>query len=192
MLLKRPRSGDHVRDRVFDTPLIIRKAASSGVFRLRARCVAVSIQNEVRAEYFGVACTYFASAKWIFVASGPREKRDLRLNHMEIALMRLQLRNRHACQLERFVSAIRDDRIVTRIGQLCVVQKRRYTREQCVIDIYRIVVDVKVRDCRAAEARFEHERVVATGAENRYIIADVVERVVLRRAVHDLELRDVR
>ena len=97
---------------------------------------------------------------------------------MEIALMRLELREGHAFQRQRIVSGIRDNGIVTRISRLRGGHKRRHGREQGMIDIYRVIGDVEVPDRRAAKARFERERIRATGAENRHVVADVAKRVV--------------
>src|SRR5271170_3767149 len=59
-------------------------------------------------------------------------------------------------------------------------------------DINRVIVDVEVINCCAAEAGIEHESVLPAAAENRHTIADVVEGVALRRAAHHLEFRHVR
>ena len=56
-----------------------------------------------------------------------------------------------------------------------------------MVDINRVLADVKIANCRTTEAGIEHERVLPAASENVNAIADVVECVILRRAAYDLK-----
>src|SRR5215468_5856056 len=109
--------------------------------------------------------------------------RAVQLYQMEIVRMSFDVRDRHARQHDLVMVGIGDDRVLAEIDRLRAVDELRHALEQRMVDIDRVAIDIEVADRCTAEVRIEDKRIVATMTENGDAAADMIEHVILRRAV---------
>src|SRR6478735_3768657 len=93
----------------------------------------------------------------------------------------LKVRGRHTFQSDRVMaSGSSDDGVGA--GIMRGRQNFGDAAEQVVIDLDRVVGDVKIANGRGSKAGIEHEIVVSSAAKDRHAVANVVEGLISGRA----------